>query len=113
MLTECQTLDLDKVPSYSATETDPSCLHMALQLLEHPQQMKIKSGSGQVKSTSEVTRTGTEGDKSTPKPSHGQSINTDEPKQNSFSHITMISIVFSFRKSIPNRILAKSNGYNS
>ena len=58
-------------------------------------------------------RTGTEGDKNTPKLGHGHSINTDKPKQNSFSHIIMKSIEFSFRKSIPDRILAKSKGHNS
>ena len=53
------------------------------------------------------TRTGTEGDKNTPKPGHGHSINTDKPKQNSFSQITMKLIEFSFRKSIPDRFFEK------
>jgi len=57
--------------------------------------------------------TGTEGDKNIPKPGHGHSINTDKPKQNSFSHTIMKSIEFSFQKSIPDHILAKSKGYNS
>ena len=63
----------------------------------------------------EITRTGTEGDKNTPKPGHGHGINTDKPKQNSLSHITMKFIEFSFRKSIPvpDHILAKSKGHNS
>jgi len=60
-----------------------------------------------------TTRTGTEGDKNTPKPGHGHGINTDKPKQNSLSHIAMKSIEFSFLKSIPDHILAKSNGHNS
>ena len=59
------------------------------------------------------TRTGSKGDKNTPKPGHGHSINTDKPKQNSFSNITIKSIEFSFRKSITNRILAKSKSHNS
>ena len=59
------------------------------------------------------TRAGSEGDKYTPKPCHGHSINTDKPKQNSFSHILMNYIELSFRKSIPDRILAKSKGHNS
>jgi len=60
-----------------------------------------------------VTRTGTEGDKNTPKPGYGRSTNTDKPKQNSFSRTIMKSIEFKFRKSIPDRILAKSMGHTS
>ena len=40
-----------------------------------------------------------------PKPGHGHSINTDKPKQNSFSHLTMKCIEFSLQKSILDRIL--------
>jgi len=32
MLSGCQTLDPDEMPSYSASHQDPSCLHIALWL---------------------------------------------------------------------------------
>ena len=43
-----------------------------------------------------------------PKPGHGHIINTD-----SLNNITIPSIEFSFRKSISDRILAKSTGHIS
>ena len=63
-----------------------------------------------------LTRTGTACDKNTSKPGNSgndHNKNRDRPKQNSLSHITMKSIEFSFRKSIPDRILAKSKDHNS